>query len=139
MDKEVTVAFGYCEAVKEFTGTIMESKGEEVLNAPRFFDPKFITQMIQDELEELAEAKTVAEQADALVDLMYYACDTAVRNGINLDSVFMAVHAANMEKFVDGKPILREDGKVLKPEGWVEPNIERIMDAQIKLGSWGNE
>ena len=51
----------------------------------------------------------------------YYICDTAVRHGLNLDPLFKIVHRANMQKVVDGKVIRREDGKILKPEGWEDP------------------
>jgi predicted HAD superfamily Cof-like phosphohydrolase len=32
-----------------------------------------------------------------------------------------------MAKLVDGKPIRREDGKILKPEGWTPPDIKKIL------------
>ncbi len=37
------------------------------------------------------------------------------------DKIFDIVHAANMRKFPDGVVLRREDGKVLKPDGWVGP------------------
>ena len=81
----------------------------------------FIRQMVRDEMEELAEAKNVTDQADALVDAIYYICDTAVKHGINLDPLFNIVHQANMKKIVKGRVIKRKDGKILKPKGWQDP------------------
>jgi predicted HAD superfamily Cof-like phosphohydrolase len=69
----------------------------------------------------------LVEIADALADIIYIACGTAVSYGIPLDDIFDEVHASNMAKLVDGKVIYREDGKVKKPEGWQPPDIEGVL------------
>ena len=100
---------------------------------------EFICRMVNDELDELKEAKDISEQADALVDAIYYICDTAVRHGMNLDNVFEIVHRSNMTKVVDGKVLKRaSDGKVLKPKEFVDPKkgILREMKRQCKEGSF---
>lgn len=99
---------------------------------------EFIATMVNDELDELREAADTAEQADALVDAIYYLCDTAVRHGLNLDRVFDIVHGANMAKVVDGRVIRRDDGKILKPEGWVDPAplLSAELARQHDVGSW---
>ena len=61
-------------------------------------------------------------------DIIYIACGTAVSYGIPLDKVFTEVHRSNMAKLVDGKPLYREDGKVIKPSGWQPPNIKKILE-----------
>lgn len=66
----------------------------------------------------------IAAQADALVDDIYYKYDAACKKGMNISTVFDLVHQANMRKLVDGKVILREDGKVMKPQGWQEADIK---------------
>lgn len=61
---------------------------------------------------------------DALVDLVYVAIGFAVTAGWDFDEAWRRVHAANMAKLgPDGKPILRADGKCLKPRGWVAPDL----------------
>jgi predicted HAD superfamily Cof-like phosphohydrolase len=70
----------------------------------------------------------IVEIADALADIIYIACGTAVSYGIPLDKVFEEVHRSNMAKLVDGKVLRREDGKIQKPEGWTPPNIEKILE-----------
>ena len=65
--------------------------------------------------------------AKELADIIYIVCGTAVSYGIPLDKVFYAVHASNMAKLVDGKPIRRDDGKILKPEGWTPPDIKKVL------------
>lgn len=91
--------------------------------------------LLTEEYEEYMNAEfddDIVEIADALADLIYIACGTAVSYGIPLDKVFSEVHRSNMAKLVDGKPIYREDGKVLKPEGWTPPDIKGILDDEFK-------
>jgi hypothetical protein len=73
------------------------------------------------------EEDDLVQIADALADLIYIACGTAVAYGIPLDKVFAEVHRSNMAKLVDGKVIRREDGKVLKPAGWTSPDVKGVM------------
>lgn len=71
--------------------------------------------------------------ADALADLRYVILGAELEFGINGDAVFDLVHAANMAKLgPDGKPIKREDGKTLKPEGWQPPDIA----AELRRQGW---
>lgn|GEM_PF-10794 len=64
----------------------------------------------------------LAEQADAVVDLLYFTYGTFVLMGIDPHEIFQIVHNANMGKLAaDGKPRFDEvTGKLLKPEGWEE-------------------
>jgi predicted HAD superfamily Cof-like phosphohydrolase len=86
--------------------------------------------LLTEEVAEYAEAEInndLVEVADALADIIYIACGTAVSYGIPLDRIFDEVHRSNMAKLVDGKVIRREDGKIQKPEGWTPPDIETII------------
>jgi predicted HAD superfamily Cof-like phosphohydrolase len=79
----------------------------------------------------------MADQADAVVDCNYYGYDAFAKCGINLSKVFDVVHQANMNKrFSDGTFHKRDDGKIIKPEGWVEPNIYEEIQRQMNNGSW---
>jgi predicted HAD superfamily Cof-like phosphohydrolase len=89
--------------------------------------------LIVEEFEEYMDAEEnddLVEIADALADIIYIACGTAVSYGIPLDRIFDEVHSSNMAKLVDGKVIRREDGKIQKPEGWQPPNIEKIIEEE---------
>ncbi len=111
---------GYTAMVNEFTRACHDGLPER----PTLMTPEaiaFIRKMVNDEMDELARARDVTEQADALVDAIYYLCDSAARHGVNLDPLFGIVHAANMGKVVNGKVLKRADGKVLKPAGWRDP------------------
>jgi predicted HAD superfamily Cof-like phosphohydrolase len=70
----------------------------------------------------------IIEVADALADIIYIACGTAVSYGIPLDDVFAEVHRSNMAKLVDGKVIRREDGKIQKPDGWTAPDVKGVLE-----------
>lgn len=62
--------------------------------------------------------------ADALADLVYVALGTMLEFGIPGDRVWAEVQRANLTKA--GGPV-RADGKRLKPEGWLPPDIERAV------------
>ena len=88
-----------------------------------------------EEIRELAESTTVTEQADAMIDLIYFALGTLVEMGVRPQERFDIVHRANMSKLgEDGRPLFGADGKVVKPEGWVdpEPELERAIRAQAE-------
>ena len=65
--------------------------------------------------------------AKELADLLYVVYGTAVSFGIPIDEVFDEVHRSNMSKLVDGKPVKREDGKVLKGPNYKPPQLELIF------------
>jgi len=70
----------------------------------------------------------IAAVAHELADVVYVAYGTAHVLGIPLDRVIREVHLANMSKFgEDGKPILREDGKLLKSDSYIPPDIEHAL------------
>jgi predicted HAD superfamily Cof-like phosphohydrolase len=89
-----------------------------------------------EELEEFIHAKTVVDQADAMIDLIYLAVGTMVELGVKPEPLFEIVHNANMSKlWPDGKPKLNpETGKVIKPPTFVrpEPLLEAEIERQIK-------
>ena len=70
-------------------------------------------------------------QADCLkeiADLVYVCYQYAVNMGWDLDEALHRVHESNMSKLdEDGKPIYREDGKVLKGPNYAPPNLEDLV------------
>lgn len=66
--------------------------------------------------------------ADALGDLEYVVNGAALEYGIDLPMVVAEVHRSNMTKLgPDGKPIYREDGKILKGEDFEEPRLAEVL------------
>jgi len=81
----------------------------------------------------------IAAQADAMVDANYYMLNVAAKHGMNLSRLFDIVHDANMAKRdpITNQFIRRQsDGKVMKPAGWKEPDIDGEIARQIREGSW---
>ena len=103
----------------------------EIPELPDLAERDLRVKLLREEFKEYIDAEIendLVEIADALADIIYIACGTAVSYGIPLDDVFESVHASNMAKLVDGKVIRRADGKVQKPEGWQPPDIKRILN-----------
>jgi predicted HAD superfamily Cof-like phosphohydrolase len=84
--------------------------------------------------EEVGEFVAASEKgdlvgiADALADIVYVVYGTALTYGIGLDAVLREVHRSNMSKLgSDGKPLIRDDGKVLKSERYFPPDIASVL------------
>jgi predicted HAD superfamily Cof-like phosphohydrolase len=75
--------------------------------------------------------RDIIETADALADLIYVIYGMGLTVGIDLDDVLLEVQGSNMSKLgEDGKPIYREDGKVLKGPGFYQPDIAKVLRRQ---------
>ena len=82
---------------------------------------------------EAANAGDLAEVADALGDMLYILCGTILEHGMQykIEEVFEEIQRSNMSKLgPDGKPIYREDGKVLKGPNYFKPNIQAVLDRE---------
>ncbi len=90
--------------------------------------------LMREENEEYLEAANnndLVEVADALGDMLYILCGTIIEHGMQhkIEEVFNEIQRSNMSKLgEDGKPIYREDGKVLKGPNYFKPNIEDILN-----------
>jgi len=124
------------EQVKEFQVAF----NHPTVNTPTFM-PKERAEArmnwVKEEVDEFLESDNVIDQADALVDALYFILGTAVEIGVDLEPVFDIVQKANMSKlWADGKPHYREsDGKVAKPEGWVAPEPQIQAEIEKQMGS----
>ena len=90
--------------------------------------------LMKEENEEYLEAAKkgdIVEIADALGDQLYILCGTILRHGLQskIEEVFQEIQRSNMSKLDEnGKPIYREDGKVLKSSLYFRPNIKSILE-----------
>lgn len=100
--------------------------------------------LIQEEVLELKEAsdhicmrlnnnETVATSEKAhllkeLADVQYVVSGFADAFDLPIQPAFNRVHDSNMSKLVDGKPVKREDGKVLKGENYKPPYLEDLVE-----------
>ena len=93
-------------------------------------------------IEELQEYKNACQQgnlievADALGDQLYILLGTILRHGMQniIEDVFNEIHDSNMSKLgEDGKPIYREDGKILKGKDYFRPNLQKIFSNHFEM------
>ncbi|MEY3591743.1 MAG: hypothetical protein RLZZ38_711 [Bacteroidota bacterium] len=89
--------------------------------------------LMKEENEEYLEAAQngdLVEIADALGDQLYILCGTILRHGLQdmIEPIFQEIQRSNMSKLDEnGKPIYREDGKVLKSALYFKPDIAKIL------------
>ena len=89
--------------------------------------------LMKEENEEYLEAvenNDIVEIADALGDMLYILCGTILEHGLQhkIEEVFDEIQRSNMSKLgEDGKPIYREDGKVMKGPNYFKPNFSAIL------------
>jgi predicted HAD superfamily Cof-like phosphohydrolase len=105
---------------------------------PRLLSPdefKFRYEFLKEELTELFEAHSCGDLPgflDALVDLVYVACGTAHLSGLPFDAAWDEVQRANLTKVraTSANDPLSKRGHaldVVKPPGWVAPDIEGVL------------
>lgn len=89
---------------------------------------------MQEENNEYLDAcdeNSLVEIADALGDQLYILCGTILRHGMQhiIEDVFDEIQASNMSKLgADGKPVLRDDGKILKGPGYFKPDLSKFIE-----------
>ena len=89
--------------------------------------------LMKEENEEYIEAarkKDIIEVADALGDMLYILCGTIIEHGMSdiIEDVFDEIQKSNMSKLgADGKPIYRDDGKVMKGPNYFKPNFSKFF------------
>lgn len=121
------------DAVKEFHSSfglgiseVPKASLGEAVNILRY-------NLMKEENEEYLEAvqnNDIVEIADALGDMLYILCGTIIEHGLQykIEDVFNEIQRSNMSKLgADGKPVYREDGKVLKGPNYFKPNFEEIL------------
>jgi predicted HAD superfamily Cof-like phosphohydrolase len=82
------------------------------------------------ELRAAVEDGNLVEVLDALCDIQYVLDGTFLEFGLHSlkQAAMEEVHASNMSKLgANGKPVLREDGKVLKGPAFRRPDLARIL------------
>lgn len=93
-------------------------------------------------IEELQEYKKACQQgnlievADALGDQLYILIGTILRHGMQdiIEDVFNEIHASNMSKLgEDGKPVIREDGKILKGKNYFRPDLKKFFYTSVEV------
>jgi predicted HAD superfamily Cof-like phosphohydrolase len=109
---------------------------------------KMYLKLIKEEYNELLEAQGLnqnldrieylpvdeVETLDALIDILVVTIGAIHSMGSNAEGAWKEVMSTNFAKIdkETGKVRKREDGKVLKPVGWVAPNLESFIKKETK-------
>lgn len=121
------------DKVKEFHRVFgLDLRDAPAINADTDGDLiKLRLSLMDEELAEVREAimeHDLLSMAKELADLLYVVYGTAAVFGIPIDDVFAEVHRSNMSKLgEDGKPVYREDGKVLKGKNYEPADVHKIL------------
>lgn len=99
-----------------------------------FDEPQFnlYTKLIQEEVDELWDANAKADKTeclDALIDILVVTIGAIHSMGADAEGAWKEVMRTNFAKIdrETGKVRKRDDGKVLKPQGWTAPNLEPFV------------
>jgi predicted HAD superfamily Cof-like phosphohydrolase len=77
----------------------------------------------------------LAAQADAIVDSSYFGYFFGAKHGLRLKETFKKVHGANMNKRFKATNAFHKrkgDRKIIKPDDWKEPKIEKIFEDVVE-------
>jgi len=120
--------------VREFHDAFLIKNNDEPTAELTAAEYELRHRLMHEENEEYLEAcknGDLAEIADALGDQLYILCGTILRHGLHLkiEEIFIEIQRSNMSKLdANGKPIFREDGKVMKSEKYFKPDIRSIIE-----------
>jgi predicted HAD superfamily Cof-like phosphohydrolase len=122
------------EAVENFHNSFLIPNNYEPNGSISEQDYMLRHRLMQEENDEYLDAAQrgdIVEIADALGDQLYILCGTILKHGLQhkIEEVFVEIQRSNMSKLdANGKPIYREDGKVLKSELYFRPNIKSVLE-----------
>jgi len=85
--------------------------------------------LIKEEVQELEDSRTREDDVDALIDILVVTIGALHSIGVDTEGAWNEVHRSNMAKVDAGTGVVlrREDGKILKPEGWQPPNLKQYL------------
>ena len=85
--------------------------------------------LVKEEYDEFIHAKDMEEELDACMDMIWVILGYCYMRGYNVNGAWEEVARSNLSKIdaLTGKVHKREDGKVLKPEGWTPPDLLRFL------------
>ena len=128
-DHDATKKMSNGNMLKQFHETYLAKRNRKWHDEPELED--LATKLITEEFNEFMgeSGSNQAALLKELADLVYVCYGYADRFGWDLDEAFRRVHLSNMSKLdpVTGKPIFREDGKILKGSAYKEPNLKDLV------------
>ena len=85
--------------------------------------------LMKEEMQELEDSRTREDDVDALIDILVVTIGALHSIGVDVEGAWSEVHRSNMAKVDAGTGVVlrREDGKILKPQGWQPPNLKQYL------------
>jgi predicted HAD superfamily Cof-like phosphohydrolase len=99
---------------------------------PSDYNSDLYKRLIKEEQDEFWDAEALCdevEQLDACMDMIWVILGFCHMKGYDINGAWNSVVQTNMAKVdpVTGKVRRREDGKILKPEGWAPPDMTKFL------------
>lgn len=132
--KEENKSLSYIELVSKFRDAFnLKIKSKPSLLTKSEYDLHY--KLLKEEINEYMDACEEGDKTevlDALVDIAYILYGAVLHHGMQdiFDEAFKEVHASNMSKLENGKPLYREDGKVLKGKDYFTPDFSDMLNQQ---------
>ncbi|WP_306642781.1 nucleoside triphosphate pyrophosphohydrolase family protein [Sanyastnella coralliicola] len=140
MDQKQTKPFAeIVDHVREFHDAFMIGNAYEPTAEIGVDQVALRHRLMHEENEEYLEAAQngdLVEIADALGDQLYILCGTILKHGLQdkIVEVFEEIQRSNMSKLdANGKPVMREDGKILKSDLYFKPDIASILQMEKQI------
>ena len=85
--------------------------------------------LIHEEFNELVASDNIVDDLDALIDILVVTIGAIHSLGANAQGAWQEVMRSNLAKIdpVTGLVQKREDGKILKPQGWTPPDLRSFV------------
>lgn len=114
------------QLVRQFTQAMGQPIGEKFdLMGPL---AELRDKLLLEEVDEVMEATDAEGILKELCDVLYVAYGYAASFGWDIDEAFRRVHLSNMSKLgPDGKPVRREDGKIMKGPNYQPPKLTDLV------------
>lgn len=106
-----------------YSKSLLELRKKLILEEVSELNAEIDAMIAQIEKTGTPDVQTKRKMFKELADLQYVVSGMVVTFSVPMEEVFARVHQSNMSKLVDGRPLKREDGKVLKGPNYQKPDL----------------
>jgi len=117
---------------------VMKEVFEQTTDVVNINQANMYINAVQEEFQELKTAyenKDYVEITDGIIDVLVTAINLGISLNIDLEGAWTEVLQSNMAKIdpATGKVNKRQDGKVIKPQGWKAPELEKFLPPVLRI------
>ena len=113
----------FVEQVKEFMVACGQSVGEYNKDQLLLYN----SLVVEEHQEIIEEEYNTPNHLKEVCDLLWVTIGYGLSCGYDLEGAFNEVYRSNMSKLVDGKPLKREDGKVIKGPNYSPADVSKFV------------